>query len=314
LVAGAMGFACACGAGTDPAKELKRAQSLLSDGNYDQAYPLYLEFAKKGNPLAQFTLGMFHQLGWGKRPVDPEQACSWYEKAAHKDIPTSAHLLAGCIEQGIGRPADPTEAANWYRRAADLGHYYSLCSLAELYMQGLGVEKDPVKGLALCRQAAEKGAIPASVQLGKYLLNGDPAIRDPEAAHAWFEAVANVSPEAQYYLGVIHRDGLGHPKTPDEARLWFERAASRGYLPAYFQTGKLYFQVSPDYKQQKPPADFLAKAYLWLSATLKRSQHFAEKEQAKAMLQEVLGIMPASWKPTLDQQVVEHLAKFPAAP
>ena len=211
-------------AGTDPATELKDAQAALSAGDYNKAYPQYLEFANKDNRLAQFTVGMFHQLGWGNRPVDPVLACQWFEKSAAGDIPTATHYLAECFEQGIGRPADPAKAAQWYQQAAGLGHYQSLCSLAELYMKGEGVAKDPQKGLELCKQAAEKGAILARVQVARYLLQGDQSIRDTQAAHDWFELAATVSAEAQYYLGIMHRDGIGHEATPDEARVWFERA------------------------------------------------------------------------------------------
>jgi TPR repeat protein len=312
LLVGAAAQLSPVSARTDLATELKDAQAALSAGDYDKAYPQYLRFAQQDNALAQFTVGMFHQLGWGSRPVDPVSACNWFEKSAIGDIPTATHYLAECFEHGIGRPANPAKAAVWYERAAGLGHYQSLCSLAELSMKGEGVAKDPQKGLELCKQAAEKGAVPARVQVGRYLLQGDASIRDPQAAHAWLESAAAVSPEAQYYLGIMHRDGLGHEQTPDEARLWFERAASAGYGPAYFPTARLYFEVSPDYQSRRPSADDLAKTYLWLTATAQRSQDPLELEQTQAMLEQVLAIMPPSWVPTLNERVAAHFAEHPA--
>jgi TPR repeat protein len=297
----------------DLSDALKEAQAALSAGQYDEAYPLYLRSAREDNPLAQFTTGMFHQLGWGSLPVDPATACTWFEKSAQGQIPTATHYLAECYEQGIGRPADPAEAAIWYERAASMGYAVSLCALGNLYMTGDGVEKDPRKGLLLCKQAAEQGAVPARVQVGRYLLEGDDSIRDPAAAHDWFESAEAVSAEAQYYLGIIHRDGLGTEKDTDEARLWFEQAASAGYLPAYFPTAKLYFEQSPDYASQPPSADDLAKTYMWLSATAMSSQDPFELEQARAMLGEVKAIMPTSWVPTLDERVAAHLAENGAA-
>ena len=301
-------------AGTDSAAELKDAQAALSAGDYKEAYPQYLRFANEDNALAQFTVGMFHQLGWGNRSVDPVAACQWFEKSAAGDIPTASHYLAECFERGIGRPANPAKAARWYQQAAGLGHYQSLCSLAELYMKGEGVAKDPQKGLELCKQAAEKGAVLARLQVGRYLLQGDRSIRDPQAAHDWFELASAASAEAQYYLGIMHRDGIGHEATPDEARVWFERAASTGYVPAYFHTARLYFEASPDYQSQPPGADDLARAYMWLSATAQRSQDPVELQQTQEMLKQVLAIMPASWVATLDKRVVAHLSEHPAAP
>ncbi len=298
----------------DLAAELKAAQAALAARDYDQAYPQYLHFAKeKNNALAQFTVAMFHQLGWG-RPVDRAEACRWHEKAVKGAIPASTHFLAECFEHGIGRPPDPARAAVWYEKAAGLGHYVSLCALAELYTAGKGVTKDPRKGIALCQQAALKGSMSASLRLGKLLLAGDETIRDYEAAHAWFESAAHVSPEAQYYLGIMHRDGLGHPKAPIEARTWFERAASQGYVPAYFPTAELYFKSSPDFQKQRPSADDLAKAYMWLSATAKRSTDQEEQKNIQVMLEQVLAIMPPTWVATLDERVATHLAEHPASP
>lgn len=294
---------------TDLAAELKAAQEALSAGKYDAAYPLYLSFAQQGNSLAQFTVGMFHELGWGSLTIDPATACDWFEKSAEGNIPTATHFLAQCFATGIGRPRDPATAALWYERAAGLGHYMSLCSLAELYMRGEGVAKDPEKGLALCRQAAEQGALPARVQVGRYLLEGDDGIRDLQAAHDWFESAADVSPEAMYYLGRIHREGLGTAPMPEEARAWFELAASRGYVPAYFQTARLYFEISPDIQTQRLSPDDLAKTYLWLSATALSSQDPTELEQTRLMLDQVFAIMPPTWVPTLDERVAAHLDK-----
>jgi hypothetical protein len=281
---------------------------MLAAGEYDKAYPEYLRFAEQeDNHLAQFTLGLYHQLGWGTQAVAPDIACDWFERAALGQIPAAAHFAADCYAQGNGRPVDPAKAVDFYQQAAGLGHHLSLCSLGELYIQGRGVDKDPQKGLQLCRQAAENGAIPAYVEVGRYLLEGDETIREPEAAAAWFERVAESSPEAQYYLGRIHRDGIGRPVSPDEARFWFERAASQGYVPAYFETARLYFAASPDYSRQLPPADDLAKAYMWLSATLQRSQETEELQASERMLEQVTAIMPPSWAGTLDDRVADHL-------
>ena len=69
--------------------------------------------------------------------------------------------------------------------------------------------------------------------------------------------------------------------------------------------------MSPDYRTQPPPADDLAKAYMWLSATQRRSTDERELEQARAMLEQVRAIMPGTWAPTLDERVEAHLAGNP---
>jgi hypothetical protein len=296
----------------DIAKELEAAGAALAAGDYEAAFEEYTRFAEEeGNPLAQFTLALFYQLGWG-RPVDPVKACQWHEKAAEARIPAAQHYLGDCLVAGTHRLADPAAAAVWYARAAEDGHAISLCGLAELYIAGNGVPKDPGKGLAYCRQAAEQGLVPAQIRMGKLLLDGDEEIRDPEAAYGWFEVAANrESPEAQHYLGLMTRDGLGRPKDPGAALHWFERAASQGHVPAYLPTGALYFAAPVDPETGLPSAENLAKAYLWLSAIAERSRDPEELAEAAAMLERIRAVMPTTWVPDLDRKLADHLAEHP---
>ncbi len=296
----------------DIAKQLDAANAALAAGAYDTAFKEYTRFAgKAGNPLAQFTLALFYQFGWG-RPVDPAEACRWHEKAAEGRIPAAEHFLGDCLAAGTHRPADPAAAAAWYARAAEHGHAISLCRLAELHIAGTGVPKDPRKGLAFCRQAAEMGLVAAQIRMGELLLDGGDEVRDPEAAYGWFEIAANrESPEAQYYLGRMTRDGLGRPKDLGAARHWFELSASRGHVAAYFPTGVLYFAAPADAATGLPGADNLAKAYLWLSATAERSRDPKELAKAREMLGRIGAVMPAAWVPDLDRKVAAHLAEHP---
>jgi TPR repeat protein len=300
---------------SDAAAELRNAQALLAKGEYDKAFDEYRRFAEeKNNPLAQFTLGLFFQNGWG-RPVDPAAACRWFEKAGQVDIPAAAHFFAECLAKGVGRPVDPAGAAGWYEKAAALGHYISFCSLAELYMTGSGVPKDPAKGLALCRQAAEKKVPAAQTRTGLFLLKGDTSIRNWDEAFKWFSVAAQGNvPEAQYYLGVMLRDGMGRPKAPEVARFWFESAASQGYAPAYFPAGELYFNSPLDPNTGTLPAHELAKAYLWISAASRRTKNPEELKQIKDLLAKILKIMPESWLPELDAKVDAHLSAHPVRP
>lgn len=300
---------------TDLAAELKEAQKTLAAGDYEKAYAEYIKIAReKNNPLAQFTIGLFYQSGWG-RAVNSVEACRWYEKAAAGSIPAAQHFLGDCLMEGIHRTPDPAMAAAWYGKAAALGYHLSLCSLAELYMTGNGVRKDFKKALELCRQAAERASVPAQVRMGRFLLEGDESIRDFEKAFHWFELAAQKnSAQAQYYLAVILRDGLGRPRAPEAARYWFEMAASQGYTPAYFPTAQLYYNAPVDPQTGKPPAHNLAKAYLWVSAATKRTTDSKELSQAADMLEKIRTIMPKTWEPKLDEKVAEHLAKYSDSP
>jgi len=297
----------------DLAAELQPAQAALAAGDYETAFREYHRIAEeKHNPLAQFTVALFFQLGWG-RPRDPVTACQWHEKAAAGKIPLAEHSLGDCLLRGVHRPPDPTQAASWFARAAQNGYVLSLCSLGELYVTGKGVPKNPAKGLALCRGAAEQGVVPAMTRMGQFFLQGDAGQPDFDAAFSWFELAARrKSPEAQYYLGRMLRDGLGRPQGPVIARYWFESAAAQGYIPAYFPTAVLYFNAPVDPETHKQPAEDVAKAYLWLSATAKRSQDPGELAETAQMLMRLREIIPDTWLSTLDEKVAKHLAEHAA--
>ncbi|MDD5327070.1 MAG: tetratricopeptide repeat protein [Phycisphaerae bacterium] len=293
----------------EPSADLVKAQKAMAEKDYDEAFAGYMKAAEDQNDaLAQFTVGLFYQNGWG-RPASPAKAYVWFEKAALGGIPAAQHFLGDYLVAGVYCKADPAKAALWYEKAAALGHYISLCSLAELYMTGTGVEKNPVKAIALCREAAEKGSVPAQVRLGMFLLDGDESIRDYAEAYRWFEIAAeNNLPEAQYYLGVMHRDGLGRPKELKAGRYWFESAASLKYGPAYLPVGELYFNGPVDPNTGKLSAGDLAKAYLWLSAAEREAKEPEEKKQVNELLEKVDRIMPESWKPGLDAKVDAHFS------
>jgi len=301
-------------AGTSSAemgREVRQAQKLLADGKYAEAFEEYQRVAEeKDNALAKHALAMFYDFGWGRTP-DPVKACEWHEQAAQGDIPAAAEALARCYAEGIGRKVDYAQAAAWYQKAADLGIHSSLCSLGALYISGQGVAKDPAKGLALCQQSAEQGSVPAMLRLARFHLEAETP--DYAAALHWISSAASYqSVEAEYQLGVMLRDGLGIQRNPLEARTWFELAASKGYVPAYFETAALYINAPINPETGLWHEDDLAKAYLWLSITLKRSQDPEHRELAEEMMAKVLEFMPKTWNAELDAKVNAHLQQFAA--
>lgn len=295
----------------DVAKPLAAAQTALAAGDYAKAYPLYLQQAEGArNPLASFTVALFHENGWG-RPVDRMAACTWFEKSAAGKIPAGEHFAGDCVRQGVHRAADPAAAARYYEQAAAHGHLISLCSLAELYVAGEGVPKDPMKGLSLCHQAAQKGVKPAQVRLARFLLDGVAGKPNYAQALQILQGTAETDyPEAQFLLARMLRDGQGIKPDLARAAMWFERAASKGYLPAYLPTARLYYGATRDPKTKLLPAEFLAKSYMWALALQRRSKDSEELAQATRLLTEVRGEMPMSWAADLEKKVDQHIASL----
>ena len=286
-------------------EELRQAQALLAEEKYDAAYAEYERIEKEsGNELAQFSLGLFWKLGWGRDP-DPAKAAKWFEKAAAGKIPVAEHYYAEILVEGIHRDADPAEAAKLYERAAQHGHHGSLCALATLYEKGEGVPRDHAKAEAYLRKAAAHGVIEAQVRMG----HRRRAANDYAGALHWFRQAAQVGefgdPEAQFELGVMLRDGLGAEPAHHAAVEWFERAAGQGYTRAYLPAGALFF----DHGHEAPEPDELAKAYMWLSAAARLTDDEKGSAEAKKLLKRVLAMMPSDWRADLDKKVDEHFKK-----
>ncbi len=289
---------------------MNQAQSALASGDYEKAFTGYHDVAiNHKNALAQFSLGLFYQNGWG-RAIDKAAACQWFEKAAQGDIPAAQHLTGICLEEGTHRPADPATAASWFQKAAQAGHFHSYCHLGNLLMTGKGVPKDPMKALELCRPAAQQGSIPAQLWLGKFYLQGDPAIQDRQEAYRWFAAAAQKqAPEGFYYLGMLMKQGIAEEQTAKKTRQMFELAATFNYVPAYFQAGTHFFAAEPDPKTNRLSAEHLAKAYLWISAAIQRSEDTEEILAAQSIRQKIIAIMPETWLDELDRKIAQHLQR-----
>jgi TPR repeat protein len=295
---------CADSPSTLDAK-MRDAQQLLADKKWDEAFAAFSDVADdSGDGLAQFSLGLFYRLGWG-RPVDDAKAAVWFEKAASNGIPAAQHFHAEFLaSKGAGSP-NLKQAAEWFERAANNGHYGSWMALSDLYLSGTGVPKSAEKAFRYAKAAAKHGVPGAEIRVGRMLLKGEGTPADPAAARTWLErAEQKGSAEAQYFLGLSCRDGLGAPASAEAAERWFEKAAKQGYPSAYAPLGALYLGDP----RANPEPEHLASAYLWLSAATQVLKDPNELAAAQKLLERALAIMPSEWRAKLDQQVKQHLA------
>lgn len=293
--------------------ELGEPNQALAQKDYAKAYQGYLRHAAT-NPLAQFELGLMEQQGWG-RPANPAAACAWYEKAAQGHIPAAQQFLGNCYGSGIGRPADSKAALYWYGKAAESGILIALCNAGDLYISGQGIEKNIAYGLALCTRAAQGESVPAMKHLADYYRHGRGIPVNPVAARYWYQQAAERhDPEAQFELGVILSEGQGGPVDRTAATFWLEQAAHQGYSPAYLPLAVLYANAPVDPQSGALPPDVLAKVYLWDQAAKARTSNPEALVQISRIEKLTLAVMPPQWKPELDRQVAEHLAKFAQDP
>lgn len=289
--------------------ELKKANKALADERYSLAFTEYKRHAEK-NGLAQFSLGLIEQNGWGRSP-NAVAACKWFGRAAHKGIPAAQQFFGNCLAQGIGSPVDGPAAIRWYKAAADRGLVSAACDAGELLIAGKIVVQDVAQGLALCTGAAQAESTPAMMNLAALYSEGGVVAQDLALARFWYtEAAERHVLEAQFRLGLMLTEGLGGEADVLKARFWLEHAAAEGYAPAYLPTAILYANAPLDPATGALSPEDLAKIYMWNSAAKAITQDPAQLAEIARIEALIFKVMPPQWKPDLDQRVAAHLAKF----
>lgn len=90
--------------------------------DYVRAMAEWASAAERGDPDAEFGLGMLYELGAGELKQDYKQADRWYQKAAeHDNIGAQYRLALIRSAGGDDLPADLVEAYKWILLASERG-------------------------------------------------------------------------------------------------------------------------------------------------------------------------------------------------
>ena len=78
---------------------IDEGREAFSAGNYDKAASEFRDSAEKGNPEAQFLLGLMYTLdSWKKNDVE---AATWIKKAAEQGVPEAQYQLVSLYSYGV---------------------------------------------------------------------------------------------------------------------------------------------------------------------------------------------------------------------
>jgi tetratricopeptide (TPR) repeat protein len=151
-------------------------------GDYVRAMAEWASAAERGDPDAEFGLGMLYELGAGDLKQDYKEADRWYQKAAeHDNIGAQYRLALIRSAGGDDLPADLVEAYKWILLAAERGLATDVkAQLGEVLTRTQQAEAQ--KRAAAWKEAhaakkAEPAGAPAPVSTG-------PAIPPPRSAGA----------------------------------------------------------------------------------------------------------------------------------
>lgn len=170
--------------------------------NYAVAARLLTPLARRGNPVAEFRLGLMRLFGLGVAE-DADAARDLNLRAAVKGYPQARQLMvAQCLQDDPD--TDCTQALAWLRADADAGNVEDQAALGAMYLTGRGgVTEDAAKAVAWFRRAAAHGDVRAEDQLGAIYANGLGAVAaDPAQSADWYrKAAAQGDAAARLALG-----------------------------------------------------------------------------------------------------------------
>ena len=125
-------------------------------GDYVTALKEFRPLAERGDPDAQYNLGVMYDKGYGIIEDDKE-AVKWWHLAAEQEHVGAQYNLGVMYENGQGVLQDDKEAAKWYRLAAEQGDVDAQFNLGVMYAKGEGVIQDLVIAHMWSNIAASQG-------------------------------------------------------------------------------------------------------------------------------------------------------------
>lgn len=198
-----------------------------SDAEQRQAVEAINAAARRGNPEAQFRLGVMYGNADGV-PLDHGQALDWFNKAAAQGHENALITLAWMYANGTGVDADEDQARELYLRAAKRGSAKAQYVVATMYrFAQYGVEKNLAAAVEWYLEAANQGMPTAQFALGKLLMEGKHVEQDDAVALQWLTlAHVNGSKRAGDY--VEHLIKRMDPAEVAEIRARMTAAPDRG--------------------------------------------------------------------------------------
>lgn len=126
------------------ADELERGNAAFVQGDYPEAYKIWLVDAENGIANAQVALGSLYAYGRGVPQSDAE-AVKWFRRAADQGSPDGLYALAMAVYAGKGVERDLVLSVQLMEKAAQGGNSFAQLMLSAFYEQGVGVEVNAEK-------------------------------------------------------------------------------------------------------------------------------------------------------------------------
>jgi TPR repeat protein len=212
-----------------------------------KAVQWYRRAAALGDTPALYKMGMILLKGLLGQQKNQGEAINMLQRAANqadRDNPHALHELALIYEQ----PANGNEriipdeayALQLFVQAADLGYKFSQFRLGQAYEYGLlGCPIEPRKSIGWYTKAAAQEEHQSELALSGWYLTGIEGVlqQSDTEAYLWARKAACAEPplpKALFAMGYFTEVGIGCPKSLEEAKRWYGRAAGKSIPPIQY--------------------------------------------------------------------------------
>jgi TPR repeat protein len=202
-----------------------------------KAVQWYRRAAALGDTPALYKMGMILLKGLLGQQKNFGEAINMLKRAAEradKDNPHALHELGLIYEASTGNQRiiqDEAYALQLFHQAADLNYKFSQFRLGQAYEYGLlGCQIDARTSIAWYTKAAAQEEHQSELALSGWYLTGTSGILEQSdtEAYLWARKAACAEPplpKALFAMGYFTEVGIGCPRSLEEAKRWYGRAA-----------------------------------------------------------------------------------------
>ncbi|KAG2195791.1 hypothetical protein INT47_005768 [Mucor saturninus] len=229
-----------------------------------------------GEETAKFYIGQIYYDGESGVQRDYKEAMKWFLKAT--DVTLYDQKLKDCCSKaqkgiatiyllGLDTPIDSNLALQWFAEAAANGSKKAMYEVGLSHLAGSSTQMQYKMACKWLTNAAERGLLVAQLRLGIFYQEQH-FLRDYKKSMDWLLLAADINThkhgkhfkkcfEAQYYIGLIHLNGLGVPVAHDLASWWFDKSVENGCQLGKLELSLMYYKGQCVPKQEKRCIEWL---------------------------------------------------------